>query len=347
MGIAQGMRAIRIAEIGFPMIVDRPSGKAGQNPGVRHGRVPALRMHRIVGQPLGGGHMQPLEFSPDPQARLIEPHHRGLTELRLNRRRRRRDRRRAFLAGFQQRRFRDPVIQQVLEDLRGAFDRHEMLGLEIGRPGLDARTVLHDPGHPDRKYPPVFGPTARTGFHFRPVRRDLDPDRGNIEHLPFFMGRDRGVRQARATLGARHDRMQFRVIGYRDPFQGLPQMPRLTAVRLLTRLAQTGGALGLRVAIAGRRFTAVIARFGQAGLHVFQRRRLRLQLPSQSLDLSTHLCKEFHYRFLPLPEGAMDLVTGRESQVHGVRINTRVTLGNPAGSGSATMASTGYQRTAR
>lgn len=181
------------------------------------------------------------------------------------------------------------------------------------------------------------------------MRRPLNPDRRNIEHLPFFMGRDRHVRQARATLGTRHDRMQFRVIRHRDPFQGFAQMPRLTALRLLPRLSLTGGPLRLRVAIAGGRFTAVVARFGQAGLPLLQCRRLRLQLPGQRLDLLTDLCKEFHHRRLPLQEGAMDLVTGRESKVHAVRINRRTALGNPAGSASAsaTMASTSDREMAR
>jgi hypothetical protein len=63
-------------------------------------------------------------------------------------------------------------------------------------------------------------------------------------------------------------------------------------------------------------------------LQVLQHRRLRLHLPDQGLDLLTHLGKKRHNRLFPLEEGAMDLVTGRESQVHGRRINSRTAAGN-------------------
>jgi hypothetical protein len=172
------------------------------------------------------------------------------------------------------------------------------------------------------------------------VRRHFNPDRRNVEHWAFFMGGDRHRRQARPTLATGHHRVQFRLIRCRHPLQGVAPMSRLTPQRLLTGLAQTGGPLRLGIAVTGRRFTAVGAGLPQARLHLFQRRRLRLQLPRQLLHLLAHPCKQFHHRFLPFQEGAMDLVTGRQSKVHEVRINIQAAFGNPAKSGQGGRAQT-------
>ena len=104
--------------------------------------------------------------------------------------------------------------------------------------------------------------------------------------------------------------------------------------RLLTGLAQTGGPLRFGIAITGRRFTAVGAGLPQARLHLFQRRRLRLQLPRQLLHLLAHPCNQFHHRFFPFQEGAMDLVTGRQSKVHGESINISAAFGNQTSAAS-------------
>lgn len=129
--VAQGMGAIGVAEIRFPMIVHRPPGKPRKNPGGLHGGRAAPGMNRIVGQSRRGRHMQPMQLPPDPQPRLIHVQHRRVAQVRrLNRRRRRgRYRHRALPTGFHQGGFGDPVTQHILENLGGAFDRHEMLGL--------------------------------------------------------------------------------------------------------------------------------------------------------------------------------------------------------------------------
>ena len=58
--------------------------------------------------------------------------------------------------------------------------------------------------------------------------RHFNADRGNIEHLPFFMRRHRHRRQTHPTLATGDDRVNFRLIGRRHPLQGITPVSRLT-----------------------------------------------------------------------------------------------------------------------
>lgn len=246
-------------------------------------------------------------------------------ELRLDCGRGGSDHDRTLLAGLQQRRFRDPMSDQVLNDSVRCARPAQNAGSENRPPTSSPPDCIAPSRSRGPEILPGFGPTARTGFHLRPMRRDLDQNRRNIEYLPFVMGRGGHVRQARPTLGVGHHRVNLRVIRGGHPFQSVTPIPRLTALRLLTRLTQTGRPLRFGVS---RHWTAVCLVWPGAGLQVFQRRHLRLHLPGQVLHLLTHLGKEHHHRVLPSQEGAMDLVTGRESQVHGRSINSRAASGN-------------------
>lgn len=58
--------------VAFPPILDSMAPKLWQNPHLIHGRFTPFEMHKVVGQSIGGCHMQPSQTLIDPQPGFIE-----------------------------------------------------------------------------------------------------------------------------------------------------------------------------------------------------------------------------------------------------------------------------------
>lgn len=89
-----------------------------------------------------------MEFPFRPHSRFIGVQHRRLASWLFHRPRGRFNFRYEVLSGFDQRPFRNPMMEQVFKNLGRAIDRHKMLRLKINRPSFYARAVVHRTRHP-------------------------------------------------------------------------------------------------------------------------------------------------------------------------------------------------------
>jgi len=69
--VAQGVQAVLVGEIGFPMVVDEPVLAPRQNAEVVHGLGAPLGMHAVEGEPGIADDVQPVQALGHAQAALI------------------------------------------------------------------------------------------------------------------------------------------------------------------------------------------------------------------------------------------------------------------------------------
>ena len=193
-------------------------------------------MDLIRGQAVSTGHMQPVQLARHPQPRLIDVQHLSVAQQPFHRFRGRRNAPVQLLRGLQHRPFTHPVLHQIFEYLCRPLHGNMMLIGQIGRPGVYHRAVLDGLPHRRRKAPFIRMATRRTDLDRGAMRRYCDSDGWNVEHLALFIPHRCDSGQGRLTM-----RTGVRLVGLCPirsvhSAQGMACMPRLTAVRLVTRL---------------------------------------------------------------------------------------------------------------
>lgn len=245
-----------------------------------------LRMHRVVGQLLGTGHMQPLPLTGDVQAGLIlmQDLHVGqrLFDLLFHRL----QGRGTALDQTRQRGLRERGSQQVGEDFTRSLPGQELLLYQVDSDGSQTRTILdggrhfwREGGHRDLLACWTLFLLGLMFGHPQPWRRDID-------HLAAFHLQCRNGLQILLTASTVRHRMHHNFIRASLPVQRGPLVSGLTSGFLAALLAQTFGLA--HEAVGGGRQVAVVAVFVHA---LLQRLHLLLQLRDQQGLVAYHLAQ--------------------------------------------------------
>src|SRR5207237_8594913 len=125
-----------------------------------------------------------------------------------------------------------------------------MMIRKVRCPVLHCRTILHRLRHGLRKASFASMATDRTDFDRGAMRRHLDPDRRQIEHLALFIAYRLDILQGRLTMPTAGDLMRDDPLRILCCHQRLALLARLATIGLVTRLPQAGGPLRFAIAVA-------------------------------------------------------------------------------------------------
>jgi len=107
---------------------------------------------------------------------------------------------------------------------------------EVRRPSVHRRAILHRVRHRVRKDSFARLATGRTDLDLGAMRRHVDPDRRQIEHLALFISHHLDTLQGRVTMRTEGDLMRHGPLRMLHRHQRLALMARLAPIRLVTGL---------------------------------------------------------------------------------------------------------------
>ena len=235
MGVAErmdrGLRRRPELAIGFEAVVDDDASFEA------FGHLAALAGGAVEREGFGGDRMQPLRFSPDAQAGLVEaPHACGADERAdpvRDGRQRPRSPPRPFRHARGAKAFR---ANQVGKRLGRAGLGDQVLRVEINGGGPDAPAILGGSAHPFRKSRPGRSAAAGAGINQAPMLGDLDQPLRQIEHLTPLKASRLIKAEGRAAMTTSPRLVRHDTVGFGPLAQGLALVAFLSPARPARRL---------------------------------------------------------------------------------------------------------------
>jgi hypothetical protein len=265
--------------------VDGDPGEGRQDPGSVHSDPATPLVQAVVGQVLGGGHVNPAELADHPGSGLIEVGQRSGRDLRGD------------LIGERCQQPPGPPRQRgqvpagdryrehIAEQLAGPCHRQVLAGQQVGTQRGHARPVTRRRGRHRGEGRRGQGRARGAGAALSAVLADPYPDRRQVEDLTHHPSGDRGAGQIAAAAAAASRDVLDDLIGDRHRLQTHPRIA-LALPRAPTRAGPQRTRRRLAQPVRTRRLGRVTRVLPQPGLQLanpFEQKPIGLHRLSQHL----------------------------------------------------------------